>query len=240
MIPIFFSLVPMLLWNSSVEWNQTQTQTLYPNQHFGNTHTQFTGEGTATITKDGRLVLEGDAPRYRVLEPLFGNVSITLDARRVSETEDLDYQGFVIGARSQHYDDSECGANTYYASITNDGFARFEKELYHGSGENAFYPNFDSKEQTQIFENGIPRNVWIKLNFTVTTTEDNNARLELSVDNKSVLDYTDNGNWPVNPDDDIDCDGFYPENKIIQSPGFVFIRNDAARSEYRDIQIVER
>jgi hypothetical protein len=240
MIPSLFLF--MILWNSNAAWHDNSTQTtLYPNQHLGDT--QFTGEGTATITKDGRVVLEGDAPRYRILEPLIENVSITMDARRVSEDEDLAYQGFVIGARSQHYDDSECGANTYYASVTyDDGLARFEKELYHGTGTNAFYPDFDSDELVQVFDddNGVPKNVWIKLNFTVTTTEDNNARLELSVNGKQVLEYVDNGNWPVDPENDVECEGFYPENKIIQSPGFVFIRNDGlGRAEYRNLEIRE-
>lgn len=247
MIPSLFFF--MILWNSNAAWHggdgddnstQQQQQTLYPNQHLGDT--QFTGEGTATITEDGRLVLEGDAPRYRILEPLVENVSITMDARRVSEEEDLAYQGFVIGARSQHYDDSECGANTYYASVTyDDGLARFEKELYHGTGTNAFYPGFDDgEEQVRVFDNDVPRNVWIKLNFTVTTTEDNNARLELAVNGKQVLEYVDNGNWPVDPDSDVECEGFYPENKIVQSPGFVFIRNDGlGRAEYRNLEIKE-
>lgn len=233
MFPVLFLLAA---FNSSDLWNTDNAQILYPNQHLQNT--QFTGEGTAMITKDGRLVLEGDAPRYRILEPLFDNVSITVDARRVSETEDLDYQGFVIGARSQHYNDNECGANTYYGSVTNDGYARFEKELYHGIGTNAFYPGFDDENQVQVFEDGIPKNVWIKLNFTVTTTENNNARLELSVNGDKVLEYIDNGNWSVEPDN-VQCEGFYPKNKIIQSPGFIFIRNDAARSEYRNLEIAE-
>ena len=240
---MFFPFLPLLLtaFHSNEIWTHNNAQTLDPQQTLDDTGTEFTGVGSATITDDGRLVLAGDAPRYRILEPKFDNVSITLDARRVSEEEELSYQGFVIGARSQHYDNSVCGANTYYASVTYDGRARFEKELFHGEGANAYYPA--EGDQPQIFEDGIPKNVWIKLNFTIVTDEDNNARLSLSVDNKQVLEYTDSGDWPVDapPDIDDECDGYYPDNKIIQAPGFTFIRNDGlGRAEYRNLNIVEK
>jgi hypothetical protein len=238
MLPFLFLLVTLAAWTSS-GWSDGEDRTLYPSQYDENDgESQFTGEGRARITGDGRLVLLGDAPRFRILEPIFGNVSITVDALRESEEEDLAYQGFVIGARSQHYDDSECGANTYYASVTYDGLARFEKELFHGVGRNAFYPPLDD-EPVIVFDGGVPKDIWIKLNFTITTTEDNNARLQLAVDDKPVLDYTDNGQWPVDADD-VQCEGFYPDNKIILSPGFVFIRNDGlGQAEYRNLAIRE-
>lgn len=245
MIPL---LIPLLLsptWSSNAIWNSASEHILYPNQHLNldNTSTQFTGEGRAILPGDGRLILEGDAPRYRVLEPLFQNVSISVDAKRVSEEQDLDYAGFVIGARSQHYTDAACGANTYYGSITYEGFARFEKELFHGHGRNAFYPNFEpGTHQIRVFDRDseVPRDKWIHLNFTITTTENDNAKLQLAVDGEQVLEYEDNGGWSVDPDD-VKCDGYYPDNKLIQSPGFVFIRNDGlGRAEYRNLTIHER
>lgn len=237
-IPFFFSFMFVAGWNSTSSWNDGHDRTLYPTQYDEDV-TQFTGEGKARITGDGRLVLEGDAPRFRILEPLFGNVSVTVDALRVSEEQDLAYQGFVIGARSQHYNDDECGANTYYASITYDGVARFEKELFHGRGSNAFYPGLDEEPVRVFDDDGVPFNVWISLNFTIVTDQNDNARLILDVDGERVLEYTDSGNWSVDSDD-VECEGYYPDNKIIQSPGFVFIRNDGlGQAEYRNLEIGE-
>jgi hypothetical protein len=242
MAPLIFLLLALNAWHSASSWSDGESRTLYPAQTDDNNDstsvTQFTGEGKAWISGDGTLVLEGDAPRFRVLEPLFDNVTITVDALRVSEDEDLAYQGFVIGARSQHYGDPECGANTYYGSVTYDGVARFEKELFHGIGTNAFYPPLDDDPVT-VYKDGVPKDIWINLNFTITTTEDSNARLQLAVDGKQVLDYTDNGDWSVDSDD-VKCEGFYPNNKIIQSPGFTFIRNDGLGvAKYRNLNITE-
>jgi hypothetical protein len=204
----------------------------------GDDRTQFTGEGEARISGDGRLLLRGDAPRYRVLEPLFENVSVTFDALRESEEQDLDYQGFVVGVRSQHYNDDECGANTYYASLTYDGYARLEKELFHGEGRNAFYPE-NPNEAPVLYEDGVPRMQWINLNFTVTTTNEGNARLQFAVNGKQVLDYTDNGEWSVDTNG-VECDGYYPDNKIILSPGFVLLRNDGlGQAQYKNLDIRE-
>ena len=232
---IFLSLA-LNAWTSS-SWSDGDDRTLHPTED-DKDDTQFTGIGEARISGDGRLLLQGDAPRFRVLEPLFDNVSITLEALREAEEEDLSYQGFVIGVRSKHYDDPECGANTYYASVTYDGEARFEKELFHGVGRNAFYPS-SADDPEVVFEDGVPRMAWIKLNFTITTTQDRNARLQLSVDGKKVLDYTDSGDWPVDANG-VECEGFYPDNKIILEPGFVFIRNDGlGQAQYRNLQIRE-
>jgi hypothetical protein len=149
-----------------------------------------------------------------------------------------------VGARSQHDTDATCGANTYYARLTNNGKVSFEKELFHGVGRNAFYPDNDNGDVGKVlFAEGLPRDRWIGFQFLVSTLINNNVHLQLSLDYdgqwRKVLEYTDNGNWRVNSDD-VKCDGYYPENKIIQSPGFVFIRNDGlGRAEYKNISIEE-
>ena len=208
--------------------------------------TDFSGQGDAWVSDDKRLILTGDAPRFRILHD-YENVNVTLFAKRVSEEKELDYQGIVVGARSQHYDDSACGANTYYARLTNNGKVSFEKELFHGEGRNAFYPNQDKV----IFSDGVPRDKWIGFQFIVKTLANGNVNLQLILDYdgewSKVLEYTDKGNWPVQDltQDQVDklCDGHYPINKIIQAPGFVFIRNDGlgddGRSEYKGISIQE-
>ncbi|HET9357637.1 MAG TPA: hypothetical protein VFN98_06065, partial [Nitrososphaeraceae archaeon] len=45
--------------------------------------------------------------------------------------------GFVAGARSKHYTDQECFADTYYGRMTYDGRISFEKELFHTHGDTA-------------------------------------------------------------------------------------------------------
>lgn len=245
-LPIF-SLASLASWNSTA-WDNGEDRTLYPSQHDtdGDENTQFTGEGKARIDGEGLLILQGDAPRFRVEDPLFQNVSVTIYALRVDEEEVLSYQGFVVGARSQHWSDETCGANTYYASVLYDGVVRFEKELFHGEGRNAFYPPLN-QPQTKVFDDGVPKDVWIGLRFTIQTTDDDNALLKLEIDKsqdddegfEKVLEYEDRGQWPVQTDD-VQCEGYYPEDKIIQSPGFVFIRNDGlGRAEYKDFSIKE-
>ena len=228
-------------WSSGVYWNTEDPVTLYNRQDFDpdDTLTEFTGDGRAVIS-EGVLTLEGDAPRYRVLEPMFTNVSVSFDAMRVSEERFLPYAGFVVGVRSQHYGDSTCGANTYYASLTYNGNVGFEKELFHGEGNNAFYPGFNGRSEN-VFDNGVPFDQWINLNFTVVTDEDDNAVLTLAVDGEEVLDFTDDGSWSVDSEGaNENCEGYYPENKIIQSPGFVFIRNDGlGEARYKNLEIVE-
>jgi hypothetical protein len=50
----------------------------------------------------------------RVIDIDFENVEITFYAKRISENKEVSYQGFVAGARSKHYTDQECFADTYY------------------------------------------------------------------------------------------------------------------------------
>ena len=242
-IPIFA--IAATLWNSSTYWGDGHDRTLYPNQ-YDDGGTQFTGEGKARIDGAGKLILTGDAPRYRVLEPTFDNVSVQVYALRESEEEDLPYQGITLAARSQHYDDMECGANTYYASITRNGDARFEKELFHGHGDNAFYPSQFSNNAPEVFDGDeIPKGVWIGLNFSIVTTSGSDVLLTLDVDKSDgegfqrVLEFTDDGEWPVNAND-VECEGFYPDNKIILAPGMTFIRNDGlGQYQYKDFVIRE-
>jgi hypothetical protein len=240
-----FPIFSVIGWNSTGIWDNGVDRTLSPSQHDteGDAHTQFTGEGKARIDGKGTLVLQGDAPRFRIEDPLFDNVSITIYGLRVAEEENLSYQGFTIAARSQHWSDETCNANTYYAAITYDGIARFEKELFHGHGRNAFYPPLDQK-QVKVFDDGVPKEVWIGLKFTIVTNEEDNAVLTLYVDKgeggfEKVLEHEDSGQWAVDADD-VECEGYFPDNKIIQSPGFVFIRNDGlGTAEYKDFKIEE-
>lgn len=207
---------------------------------------EFSGVGSAYINGKGIMSLSGDAPRYRVLEK-FDNVNITMYARRISEANNVDFAGFVIGARSRHYTDAICGANTYYAQITYDGRISFEKELFHNKGDDAFYPDVANNDaQIFAFKGGAPRDQWIGLRFIVRNVDNNTATLlQLYLDKlddgtwQKVLEYKDTGNWSVKRDH-AKCEGFYPANKVITEPGFVFIRNDGlGRADYKDFTIKE-
>ena len=55
---------------------------------------------------------------------------------------------------------------------------------------------------------------------------------------EKVLEYKDIGEWYVDAKDGI-CDD-YPQNKILFTPGFVFIRNDFVdQTEYKKFSIRE-
>ena len=234
------------VWHNT--WGNGQNRTLYP----GDTDpysvaTEFSGDGSAYTAGKGVMSLTGFAPRYRVLEN-FQNVNVTVYAKRIEELKDLDFAGFQIGARSHHYADNTCGANTYYGQLTYDGRVSFEKELFHGLGDDAFYPDVgDPSAQVYAFD-GVPRNQWIGMQFLVRTVPDG-VLLQLYLDKldnghwQKVLEYKDDGNWPVSTGHrnmNKICEGYYPKNKVLTEPGFVFIRNDGlGRADYRDFVIKE-
>lgn len=237
-------LLPGHTWTPTWDNGQARTLYLYDMDKFEDpAHVQFSGSGSAIIDGKGMMTLTGDAPRYRVLEK-FQNVNITMYAKRVSEGTDLPYQGFVIGARSQHYTDATCGANTYYASLTYDGRILFQKELFHGTGSNAFYPDNHKNNPIFAFKGGVPTDRWIGMRFIVKTVA-TGTLLQLYLDKddtrnwQKVLEFTDEGSWNVKRGDAM-CDGYYPDSKIITEPGFVFIRNDGlGRADYKNFSIKE-
>lgn len=206
---------------------------------------ELTGIGSAWISGDGTMALSGDAPRFRVVDRDYQNVNVTIYAMRINEDRSLPYQGFTIAARSKHYTDDECPpVSTYYARLTYDGRVSFEKELFHGiDGGTTPYPGASEKEL--VFEDGVPKDKWIGLKFYVTTVDNGTAALlELFLDKQDngewekVLEYKDTGHWSTHVEDD-PCDG-YPQNKILLSPGFTFIRNDGlGEAKYKDFSIKE-
>src|SRR5919106_2554172 len=211
---------------------------------------EVTGNGEVTIDEiDGIATITGGAPRMRVPDIDFENVEITFYAKRISEEEEISYQGFVAGARSKHYTNDLCGANTYYGRFTYDGRVSFEKELFHGHGNDAQYPSADEPSKYIWPEDeGIPDDEWIGLKFILKTLpNDDGVLLELyrdltDGDNggqwEKVLNYNDTGEWYVEADDGI-CDD-YPHNKILFTPGFVFIRNDFIdQAQYKKFSIRE-
>jgi hypothetical protein len=206
---------------------------------------ELTGIGNAEIDGEGVMTLSGDAPRFRVVDRDYRDVNVTVYAMRINEDRELSFQGFVIGARSQHYTNAECYANTYYARVTYDGRLSFEKELFHGvSGGTVQFP--DPPDTEQYFKDGVPRNQWIGLRFVVTTVDNNTAvRLDMYLDPpgggtdwQKVLEDKDTGHWETDSPEGT-CDG-YPQNKILLSPGFVFLRNDGlGEAKYKDFTISE-
>lgn len=233
-------------WSSASWSNGNERELDFGDRDPDDDAVELTGIGTAEIDGKGVLTLTGDAPRFRVVDRDFENVNATLYAMRINEDREISYQGFVIGARSKHYTDDECYANTYYARLTYDGRLSFEKELFHGLGGGTV--QFPSTSDTvQYFEDGVPRDEWIGLQFHVTTIDNGTAALlQLYLDPPGgaignwdkVLEYKDTGNWPTLVEDE-PCDG-YPQNKILLSPGFVFVRNDGlGEAKYKDFTIRE-
>lgn len=254
MIPIFVVLwlFPGHIWTNSWDDGHNRTLNLFDEDPYEKpARVQFSGDGSAYMNGNGTMSLTGNAPRYRVLEQ-FHNVNITLYAKRVSEATEIDSAGFVIAARSRHYTDQTCGADTYYGQLTYDGRVTFEKELFHSQGDDAFYPNVkDNSAQIYAFKDGVPADKWIGIRFIVKSDPNNSTLLQLYLDKQDngqwqkVLEYTDKGDWSVDPGISSKklqkkCEGFYPTDKIISSPGFVFVRNDGlGRTDYRNFTIME-
>jgi hypothetical protein len=210
---------------------------------------EVTGNGRVAINgENGIASITGSAPRMRVSSD-FENVEITFYAKRISEDDEISYQGFVAGARSKHYTDALCGANTYYGRFTYDGRVSFEKELFHGHGDVAQFPPPDAPSHyAWSEEEGIPTNEWIGFKFVIRTLPDNGSvLLELyrdltdgrnGGDWEKVLESVDTGEWYVEAEEGI-CNDF-PHNKILFTPGFVFIRNDFIdEAEYKKFSIRE-
>jgi hypothetical protein len=209
---------------------------------------EVTGDGSAMINGEGIATISGNAPRMRVINVDFENVEITFYAKRISEDQVISYQGFVAGARSKHYTNALCGANTYYGRFTYDGRVSFEKELFHGHGVPAQHPTELQPKYIWPQDKGIPANEWVGFKFIVKTLPtEGSVLLELYrdlTDGKNggnwekVLEYKDIGEWYVDAKDGICND--YPHNKILFTPGFVFIRNDFInQTEYKKFSIRE-
>ncbi|MGH9983978.1 MAG: hypothetical protein ACRD8W_08480 [Nitrososphaeraceae archaeon] len=223
-------------WFSS--WNNGHTRELTYGQRDPYDGIELPGNGKLQINgEEGIATASGSAPRIRVVDLDFNNTEITFYGKRVSESEEVSYQGFVAGGRSKHYTDDTCYANTLYSRFTYDGRVSFEKELFHGEGEPAQYPPLD--EAIYIWPagaEGIPFDQWIGMKFVIRTLDDGEGPyvlLEVYRDLndgegggewEKVLQYKDIGDWYVDASEGV-CDD-YPHNKIILTPGFVFIRND--------------
>jgi hypothetical protein len=237
-------------WYSA--WDNGITRTIGSGQRdpYDNSF-EVTGNGEVTIDEEeeGIATITGGAPRMRVPDINFENVEITFYAKRISEEEEISYQGFVAGARSKHYTNDLCGANTYYGRFTYDGRVSFEKELFHGHGNDAQYPPIDAPSKYIWAEDeGIPDDEWVGFKFIVRTLpNEDGVLLELYRDLtdgsnggewEKVLQHNDTGEWYVEADDGI-CDN-YPHNKILLTPGFVFIRNDFIdQAQYKKFSIRE-
>jgi hypothetical protein len=236
-------------WYSS--WDNGINRELGYGQRDAYDNIELSGDGSLKVNgEDGVAVSSGKAPRIRVVDFDFDNVEVTVYGKRISENEEISYQGFVVGARSKHYTDQECYANTYYGRFTYDGRVSFEKELFHGHGDDAYYPSLE--ESIYLWPEGIPRDEWIGLKFIIRTIpnekgEDGAVKLELYrdlTDGKNggnwekVLEFTDVGDWFVEAKEGICND--YPHNKILFTPGFVFIRNDYIdEAQYKKFSIRE-
>lgn len=234
-------------WNSSSWSNGNERELGFGDRDPDDNAVELTGIGDAWISGTGTMALSGDAPRFRIVDRDYLNVNVTLYGMRVEEDRDVSSAGFVIGARSKHYTDDECYANTYYARATYDGRVSFEKELFHGEdGGTVQYPPPSDTIHYFDDEDGMPRDVWIGVQFHVTTVDNGTAALlQLYLDPPGggtdwtkVLEYKDTGHWSTDADEDT-CDG-YPQNKILLSPGFVFLRNDGlGEAKYKDFTIKE-
>lgn len=244
-------------WNSS--WSDDGWRTLESGQRdrFDNLLVAR-GNGQLTISGKGTAILSGSSPRMYVYDASsnmkWGDVEITVYAKRGLESEKIQSQGIVIGARSEHqsWDDSHpCLARTYYGRLLNDGRAVFQKEILHEDIYSANKPSENNKAEWKTADGTIPKDLWVGVKFVVyNLTKTNSVKLELYRDLtdgkdggawEKVAEYTDSGNWGK-PDNQsvIDKCG-YSENKVFSDPGTsIFVRNDKVEgASYKKFSIRE-
>lgn len=223
-------------------------------------------DGMVKIDGNGTATVLGSAPRLFVYDDAkqkkFENLEITFYGKRISEITNPTWQGLIAGGRSEHIDNFPCNGRTYYGRMTYDGRMTFEKELFHGVGDDAFYPvePDPAPQPWNTPDNILPKNKWIGFKFIIRSIENGTAvNLELFRDmgdsgtsgsNRTikggdwhkVLEYTDDGNWSVvKPQSALppQCRAT-PANKILFDPGFVFIRSDEVQQvQYKKFSIRE-
>lgn len=221
---------------------------------------EFIARGNGSVSIDGMGIasLSGDSPRMYVYdsqkEKKWGNVEITVYAKRIAESGKTSSQGIVIGARSEHQDvtqDNPCRALTYYGRILYDSRAVFQKELVHHDTYSSNKPSEKNILMWNTVDGTLPLHRWIGVKFIVRNINKNAVKLELYLDMqegknggdwKKVAEYTDQGSWSQTDsgNDTLSQCGYAP-NKVISDPGTsVFIRNDLIeRMDYKDFNIRE-
>lgn len=238
------------VWVSS--WHRTPARTI--------THRQFDPHdceceirGVAPVVAidgAGLARVSGADPRVYVYDrakPMWGNVEVTVYARRVAEpTPDAVHQGFIVGARSEHQDyekshpepHAERGTAYYGRVMYASGHADFKKELGH--------PCYTSARGRQVpgWEAGVPRDAWVGLKFVVRDTATGDVHLELFRDLtdgagggtwERLTHTTDAGGWWTNP-----RDGCTPSETILTGTATsVFLRNTTAVTDYRRFSVRE-
>jgi len=217
------------------------------------------GNGVVTVDGQGVASFNGESPRMYVYDinklKRWDNVEVTVYGQRVSETGTESYQGFVIGARSDHQDatlEKPCLGRTYYGRLLYDGRAVFQKEVIHEGAYSINMPSEGNKAAWNTPDNTMPRNVWIGVKFVVKTNPDSKSvKLELYRDLtdglnggtwEKMAEYTDNGNW-FQTDTEVDVMSLcgYSAGEVLVVPGTsVFVRNDKIKSAlYKNFSIRE-
>lgn len=244
----------------SATWINGNARTLTSRQSDPN-DPQFVARGNGTIFIDGKGVAQfkGTEPRMYVLDPTkkekWGNVEVTVYAKRISESGVISSQGIVIGARSEHQDATvanPCLGATYYGRLLYDGRAVFQKEVIHEGAYSANMPSENNKAPWKTSDGTMPKNVWIGVKFVVRNSPDGKSvKLELYRDLtngknggtwEKVAEYIDNGDWAqTDSDADVIATCGYSANKILLKPGTsVFIRNDSIKkAQYKLFSIRE-
>jgi len=181
------------------------------------------GDGIATISgKQPRMYVNNETGLVK-----WKNTEVTIYAKRVSEISDDGSAGFIIGARSNHYNNNGCGVDTYYSRMQYDGSANFAKELDH--------PNDSTSKPSnnKIHWGGgqIPYNTWIGHKFVLRDYDDGkHVKMQMFLDKtdgfnggdwKLVAEWNDDGTWTV-PENSCGI----PVNEIIlDAHPSIFIRN---------------
>jgi hypothetical protein len=200
---------------------------------------EIDGAGVARVSGyNPRLYFYDRGRRHR-----WGNVEVTVYARRVSEDAPDSHQGFIVGARSEHQDEDrdKAAGTAYYGRLMYDGRADFTKELGH--------PCYTVPRGVRLpdWPNGPPPGVWVGMKFVVRDTPAGTVRLELHRDLtdgagggtwEPLTTLVDAADWPSDPTD-TDCTFWPPRTVLTGRTTSVFLRNTKAVTEYKWFTIRE-
>jgi hypothetical protein len=181
-------------------------------------------DGSGTLVGQSVRIFQYDTTK----QAKWLNVETTAYMMRVRETTSMSYQGFTIGARSEHQEvevDKAALGHTYYVRLEYlSGKAYFVKEVGHHLPGG--YVGSSSK---MVFQGGFPTGKWIGLKFVVRNIENDTAvKLEAWVD---VTDGKDGGTWTkvhemVDRGDWLDSTGKSTGPAYLAPATSVFFRND--------------
>lgn len=140
----------------------------------------------------GVCILTGRSPRLYIQkvggDEGYLNFEVSGRAKYVGQPNRK--MGFIVGMRSNHglYHDDPCMAATYYAKLSLQGQAIFQKEYYHHHTSNTKIFSSTKREWVTSFpnmQNGVEENRWYGIKVRVYTSAPEEVTMQMWLDRSS-------------------------------------------------------